>query len=111
MPRHEHATPGAGAWLIALVSLLLPWAGIGLIALGACGMAEAGRSEAWIVGAGFALIVLDLIIDFVWAHPAISPSDEPHLNSRAAQLKGRTFKLASPIEGGRGAVRCDDTLW
>lgn len=107
----ERATPGAGAWLIAFISLLLPWAGIALIAFGAWRMAEAGRSEAWIAGAGVALIVLDVIIDFVWAHPAVSPSDEPHLNSRAAQLKGRTFNLTTPIEGGRGAVKCDDTVW
>ncbi|MDX2202482.1 MAG: NfeD family protein [Hyphomicrobiaceae bacterium] len=93
------------------MSLLLPWAGIGLIVAGAWRMASFGRGEAWIIVAGAALIVLDVLIDFVWAHPAVSPSDEPELNRRAAQLKGRRLRLEAPIEGGRGIVRCDDTLW
>lgn len=111
MPPHERHPPGLGAWLVALVSLLLPWAGIALIATGAWRMANVGRGEAWIAGIGIALIALDVIIDFVWAHPAISPSDEPDLNHRAAQLKGRRFKLDAPIRGGRGVLRCNDTVW
>jgi membrane protein implicated in regulation of membrane protease activity len=70
MQPHERPTPGIIAWLVALISLLLPW-----------------------------------------AHPTLSPSDEPELNRRGAQLKGRTLELSSPIEGGRGLVRCDDTVW
>ncbi len=111
MPPPERSAPGAGAWLLALVSLLLPWAGIALIAAGAWRMTYVGRGEAWIVGLGVAIVALDVIIDFVWAHPAVSPSDEPELNQRAAQLKGRMFKLAVPIEGGRGVIHCDDTVW
>lgn len=107
----ERASPNAGAWLVALVSLLLPWAGIALIVAGAWRMAYIGKGEAWIAGVGALLIVVDVIIDFVWAHPAISPSDEPDLNQRGAQLKGRALKLATAIEGGRGFVRCGDTVW
>lgn len=111
MSPHERQSPGLAAWLVALISLLLPWAGIALIATGGWRMAYVGRGEAWIAGIGIALIALDVVIDFVWAHPAISPSDEPNLNCRAAQLTGRRFKLDAPILGGRGALRCDDTVW
>ncbi|RTL72545.1 MAG: NfeD family protein [Hyphomicrobiales bacterium] len=111
MQLHERPTPGIIAWLIALISLILPWAGIALIALGAWRMSTIGKGEAWLAGLGVLLIGLDILIDFVWAHPALSPSDEPELNRRGAQLKGRTLELSSPIEGGRGLVRCDDTVW
>jgi membrane protein implicated in regulation of membrane protease activity len=111
MPRHERAAPGATAWLIALISLFLPWAGIALIAIGAWRMSTVGKGEAWLAGVGALLIVLDVLIDFVWAHPALSPSDEPELNRRGAQLQGRTLELTTAIAGGRGLARCDDTVW
>ncbi len=38
-------------------------------------------------------------------------SDSPLLNQRAQQLIGRTFVLATPIEGGQGRVRAGDGLW
>ena len=43
--------------------------------------------------------------------PDAEPSDVPALNERAAQYIGRTFTLATAIEGGRGKVRVGDTLW
>ena len=54
---------------------------------------------------------LDVVIDFVWAHPTISKSDQPDLNRRGVQLVGRIPILAEAIEGGRGKVRARDTLW
>ena len=63
------------------------------------------------LGAGVALLVADVLIDFVWAHPAVSRSDQPELNRRGAQLIGRVLVLAEAIEGGRGKVRVGDTLW
>ena len=56
-------------------------------------------------------LIADVAIDFVWAHPTISKSDQPDLNRRAAQLVGRVLVVAEAIEGGRGKVRVGDTLW
>ncbi len=111
MLRRKAAAPSAGAWLVALVSFILPWAGIALIVTGAWRLAHEGRAEIWIFALGLALIVADVIIDFVWAHPTLSPTDEPSLNRRGAELIGRTFRLSEPIAGGRGMARCDDTVW
>ena len=47
----------------------------------------------------------------MWAHPAISKSDQPDLNRPAVQLVGRVLVVAEAIEGGRGKVRVGDTLW
>ena len=103
--------PGAFVWLVALVSLALPWIGIGLGLVGGFELSQ-GRAEGWWwLGAGAALLVADVLIDFVWAHPAISKSDLPDLNRRAAQLVGRVLVVAEAIEGGRGKVCVGDTLW
>lgn len=103
--------PGALAWLIALVSMALPWIGI---ALGLVGGYQISHGEAegwWWVASGVGLVVADIIIDFVWAHPSISRSDQPDLNRPAMQLVGRIVLVAEAIEDGRGKVRAGDTLW
>ena len=51
------------------------------------------------------------LIDFVWAHPTVSKTDQPDLNRPAVQLVGRVLVVVEPIEGGRGKVRVGDTLW
>jgi inner membrane protein len=103
--------PGAFAWLIALISMVLPWAGIGLGLAGGWQLSR-GEPSGWLMlGAGVVLLVADVIIDFVWAHPAVSRSDQPELNRRGAQLIGRVLILAEAIEGGRGKARVGDTLW
>ena len=103
--------PGVIAWLTALISMVLPWAGIGLGLLGGWQLSK-GDPSGWVmlVG-GSALLILDVLIDFVWAHPTISRSDQPDLNRRAAQLVGRVLIVEEAIEGGRGKVRVGDTLW
>lgn len=65
----------------------------------------------WLLAAGVALIVLDIVIDFIWAHPSVSRSDQPDLNRRGAQSIGRIYTVAEPIIGGRGKVHVGDTLW
>ena len=108
-PRNEG--PSAVAWLIALVSLALPWIGLGA---GLVGIWKLGRSDStgwWLIGAGAAILVADVLIDFVWAHPSVSKSDQPNLNRRAEQLVGRVLVLEEAIAGGRGKVRFGDTLW
>jgi membrane protein implicated in regulation of membrane protease activity len=91
--------------------MALPWVGIGL---GLVGGYQISRGEAqgwWWLGAGAALLVADVVIDFVWAHPSISRSDQPDLNRPAMQLVGRIVLVSEAIEGGRGKVRVGDTLW
>ncbi len=39
------------------------------------------------------------------------PTDQPHLNRRADALVGRQFVLETPIAGGAGTIRVDDTVW
>jgi membrane protein implicated in regulation of membrane protease activity len=63
------------------------------------------------VTAGVATLILDIVIDFVWAHPSVSRSDQPDLNRRGAQYIGRTVIVEEPIVAGRGKVRVGDTLW
>src|SRR5262245_59973753 len=109
LPRSDG--PSAVAWLIALISLALPWAGIGAGLVGAWQIAQGDRSGWWLIGAGAAMLVADFLIDFVWAHPSVTKSDQPDLNRRAEQLIGRVLLLEEAIEGGRGKVRVGDTLW
>jgi membrane protein implicated in regulation of membrane protease activity len=103
--------PGAFVWLVALVSMALPWIGVGLGLVGGYELSH-GQAQGWgWLSAGAALLVADVAIDFVWAHPTISRSDQPDLNRPAAQLVGRVVVVAEAIDGGRGKVRVGDTLW
>jgi membrane protein implicated in regulation of membrane protease activity len=102
---------GALAWLLAFISMVLPWAGA---ALGLVGIWRIARQEPggwWYLAAGAALLVADILIDLVWAHPSVLTTDEPDLNRRPAQLVGRVFVVEEAIAHGRGKVRVDDTLW
>ena len=103
--------PSAFAWLIALVSAVLPWLGIGLGLAGGWHLSRNDPQGWWMLGVGVAMLIADVLIDFVWAHPTVSLSDQPNLNRPAAQLVGRVVVVADPIEGGRGKVRVGDTLW
>ena len=112
MQRHD-GDPSALAWLIALVSMALPWVGIGLGVAGGWKVTHADPEGWgwWLVGAGAFCIIADVVIDFVWAHPAVSKSDQPNLNRPAAQLVGRLLIVAEAIEDGRGKVYVGDTQW
>jgi membrane protein implicated in regulation of membrane protease activity len=103
--------PGAIAWLIALISMALPWAGIGLGLYGGWQLSRGDPSGWWMLGGGAALVIADVLIDFVWAHPSVTRSDQPGLNRRGDQLVGRVLVVEEAIEGGRGKVRVGDTLW
>ena len=109
LPRNDG--PSAAAWLVAFVSLILPWAGIAAGLFGVWQIAHADHNGWWLVGAGIAMLVADVLIDVVWAHPSVSKSDQPDLNRRADQLIGRVLLLEEAIEAGRGKVRVGDTLW
>ena len=91
--------------------MALPWIGVGLGLVGGYELSHGQAQGWWWLGAGVALLVADVAIDFVWAHPTISRSDQPDLNRPAAQLVGRVVVVAEAIDGGRGKVRVGDTLW
>jgi inner membrane protein len=110
MPRPRQ-DPGIVAWLLASISLVLPWLGVGLLIAGLLRLAHAEIGGGWLITAGLGSIIADIGIDLVWAHPAVSRSDQPDLNQPAVQLLGRVLIVAEAIEGGRGRVRVGDTLW
>jgi len=97
--------------MLASISLALPWLGVGLSLWGLYRLALAEAAGWWLLLAGLGSFIADALIDLIWAHPAVTTSDEPDLNQRAAQLVGRTLVLADAIEGGRGRVQVGDTLW
>ena len=110
MQRHD-GEPGAFAWLVAFISVVLPWLGIGLGVAGGWKLSRSDPEGWWLLGLGAGCLIADLVIDFAWAHPTISKSDQPNLNRPAVQLVGRVAIVAEAIEGGRGKVRVGDTLW
>jgi membrane protein implicated in regulation of membrane protease activity len=91
--------------------MALPWIGGALALVGGFKFSRGEAAGGWWLGAGVALVILDVAIDFVWAHPAFTKSDQPELNRPAAQLVGRVLVVAEAIDGGRGKVRVGDTLW
>ena len=111
MPAPGDDGPRILGWLIASLSLVLPFIGAVLAFIGA-GEMYRGGAHGWLlwVGAG-CFLLLDLAIDFWWAHPSVSQSDQPDLNARGAQLAGRVAIVEVLIEDGRGKVRIGDTLW
>ncbi|MBX2804665.1 MAG: NfeD family protein [Hyphomicrobiales bacterium] len=46
-----------------------------------------------------------------WGGRREDESDRPLLNQRTQQLVGRTYKLATPIQGGKGRILAGDGLW
>ena len=110
MQRHDQG-PSALAWLLACVSLALPWVAA---ILGVAGLWRVASGEAvgwWYVAAAGTLLIADILIDFVWAHPSVLKTDQPDLNRRPAQLVGRVGVVEEAIAHGRGRVRIGDTLW
>jgi hypothetical protein len=104
--------PSALIWLAAAVSLLLPILGVGAALFGLYLGASGGPAGWYWVGAGIVLIVADMVIDRIWAHPRVSRSDMPDLNRRGAELVGQKVLVVEAIApGSRGAVRAADTVW
>ncbi|MFN3625472.1 MAG: NfeD family protein [Hyphomicrobium sp.] len=102
--------PSGLVWLVALVSLLLPFVGVALALYGAFkSFAGAPYGWAWL-GAGIAVLVVDLVIDQRWSYGI--KSSEPDLNRRGDQLIGQIATVVEPIEAaGRGSVRLGDSVW
>lgn len=110
MQQHDQQ-PSALAWLVAFISVVLPWAAA-VIALAGLWQVASGEPGGWwyVVAAG-ALLIADILIDVVWAHPSVLRTDQPDLNRRPDQLVGRSVVVEEAIVHGRGKVRVGDTLW
>ena len=103
--------PGATLVLVATLSIVLPYVGIGLCAWGGYALSQGDAGGGQLVALGLACIVLDVLIDFVWAIPALRASEDPTLNRAGADLIGRAVNVVEPIENGRGKVQVADTVW
>lgn len=110
MQPHEQG-PGAFTWLLAFISLVLPWAAAVLAVFGMWQVAGGERVGWWYVAGAGAMLIADILIDFVWAHPSVLKTDQPDLNRRSAQLVGRVVVIEEAIAHGRGKARLGDTLW
>ncbi|MFM9942615.1 MAG: NfeD family protein [Hyphomicrobiaceae bacterium] len=103
--------PSFGIWLLAAISLILPWIGIPLALWGVLSIAN-GWDHGWLlVASGVAMIVLDVCIDFIWAAQLAGRTDEPALNRGGETLVGRMAVVVAAIESGRGRVRIGDSEW
>jgi inner membrane protein len=108
----RHDRPSAGLWLFAVASLALPVVGVATAIYGILVAGGGNRSGWYWASAGVALVLADIVIDMVWAKPAVSRSDEPDLNRRGAELIGQTVVVTQAIAAGaRGQVRAADTVW
>ena len=89
----------------------MPWIGVPLAAVG---LYLAIRSDAigwWLLAIGVAMLVLDLVLAFFWAHQSQTASEQPLLNRRGSQHIGRMVCVSEAIAGGEGRVRVADTVW
>ncbi len=103
--------PSLGLWILAAISLVLPFIGGPLAVWGAVAVAK-GWSFGWpAVGLGIGLLILDVVIDFVWAAHLTGRTDDPTLNRGGELLIGRSAIVATAIENGRGRVRIGDSEW
>jgi membrane protein implicated in regulation of membrane protease activity len=104
--------PSGILWFVAVVSLLLPVAGVAVALYGVYRITDADSSGWYWVAAGTFLVLADMVVDWTWARPAVAKSDEPNLNRRGAELVGQVVMVVEPIEAeGRGKVRAADTVW
>ncbi|MEO0498778.1 MAG: NfeD family protein [Pseudomonadota bacterium] len=116
---------GAWGWILAAllflgVEIMAPgflflWLGIGALIVGIIGLLDvfgAGWMNPYAPWVAFA--VFSLVAAFIGRNlydPRKSPSDEPNLNDRAAQLVGRKGVLIEPIVNGSGRAKIGDTIW
>jgi hypothetical protein len=103
-------TPSGLTWLVAVVRLVLPIAGV-LLALYGLFRGFAGSVAGWAwFAVGMLLLVVDLVIDSRWSYWI--KSSDPDLNRRGQQLVGELVTVLEPIpSAGRGSVRAADTVW
>ena len=103
--------PDEVMWLIALISMVLPVAGILFVIYGAAAYSRGWGDGAWWFWLGAGLIVLDYLID-IWLGRFVDVGSEvPDLNARGVRHVGRIVLLEQPISAGRGRIRLNDSWW
>lgn len=110
-----------GALLMALETLIpgvhFLWFGLAAVLVGSlCFGLAAIDAAGWLtLPMQFVLFAAVSVVTVVWvrnfARDGASVTDEPDLNARLSQLKGRVVVVDEAISGGRGKVRVGDTLW
>jgi membrane protein implicated in regulation of membrane protease activity len=114
------ANLGVWNWFIVAVALFalettVPgvhfiWFGVAAVIVGALGLTVDIAREWQLIT--FAIIsCITVFLARRYAAPDVATSDEPDLNTRAAQYVGRVVTVEDAIAGGRGKVRVGDTLW
>ena len=98
-------------WIIATINVILRWVGLIFVAVGAWQTSNGRPDLWWLIPLGFAVIALDVAIDYWIANPLVSQTDEPDLNRRGTQYIGRVVPLIEPITAGRGKISLEDTHW
>jgi len=112
---------GPWAWFILGAVLLvmeiviagtsvLWWLGVSAILVGLLGLTI---DLAWQVELiAFALVAMMSALAWWWfGARAKAAIDQSFLNRRADSFVGRVFTVETPISGGSGTVRIDDTVW
>ncbi|WP_210496730.1 NfeD family protein [Microvirga antarctica] len=112
---------GPWAWVIlgiVLIGVEVMAPGVFFIWLGlaaiATGLLAAAIGLSWQIAAlTFAVLALLAVILGRWLMRASAPHDTQAatLNRRGEGLVGREFVLETPIEGGSGRIRVDDSSW
>jgi inner membrane protein len=103
--------PGAFAWLLAFISQLLPWFAACAGLIGLWRIATSNPGGWWYLAAAGLMLIVDVLIDLVWARQTVLATDQPDLNRRAAQLVGRVVALEEALVHGRGKACVGDTVW
>jgi membrane protein implicated in regulation of membrane protease activity len=117
-----HWIAGLGPWAWIILGLLL--AGLELLAPGifflwlglaavVTGLADAAIGLSWQASTlVFAVLsVAAVLLGRSLSRPVVRNEDPSGLNRRGEALVGRTFLLETPIVGGEGRIRVDDSSW
>ncbi|GIX34752.1 MAG: membrane protein [Lysobacteraceae bacterium] len=102
--------------LLALEALVpgafMLWFGLAAIAMGLIKLVlpELALSTQWGLFGLLALLSAGLGRRWRARHP-VTESDQPMLNRRAEQLRGRVFPLETEIRNGRGRIKVGDAFW
>ncbi len=105
------AHPSDLVWALATLSLVLPFAAIGVGAVALWRIFHDIDGGYVLLPVAVGLFALDLILDLWIANPHTSASEDPDLNRRGRQHIDRVVPLVEAIETGRGRVRLGDTVW
>ena len=112
---------GAWTWIILGVvfigiELLAPgvfllWLGLAAVATGVLDWAFGLSWQAALIAFAVLSVASVLLGRALTRHPEEEDEDRSALNRRGHALVGRVFTLETPIAGGAGRIRVDDSSW